>query len=561
MADKITVHCIFIITCILTIYLVLRKPYLYVRLGKRNLKIESYFFGALLGPLLIMVFRILDYNQIINGLKGDHGLNPCGILILFLSMVFMSVFLDITGFFECCARLALKWAGPDGKRLFFALYITVSLLTIFTSNDIIILTFTPFIYYFARNAQLDPKPYLIAEFFAANTWSMMLYIGNPTNILLAAAFGLHFDRYFKWMFFPTLAAGLVSVFGLFVIFRKSISTPITVNHRNSRESEDPEKAVREDIVRIVRMSEMAVQEDSERVAQSSVQSVQAIQAIQAIAPIDPFDALTDKPGAILGLVLLGGCIFALAIAPRLGFEMWTISFAFAFALLVILMVRDSSAALLRRKGINGINGLSSLNGKNAEGIKSRKGMESKKGAENKQGTVAKEDTVANEGTEANNRFTVGSTLRKMPWTVVPFVLSLFITVEALHLYGVTSEVGHFFRSVCGTSSVAYGLVYGLSSALSANFLNNIPMTVAFVSIIRGLSGRNLLAAALATAAGSNLGANLTPIGALAGIMWMSILHTKDFHLSFREFVYYGLLITPLTLIACLGVLALELAVL
>jgi arsenical pump membrane protein len=148
----------------------------------------------------------------------------------------------------------------------------------------------------------------------------------------------------------------------------------------------------------------------------------------------------------------------------------------------------------------------------------------------------------------------------MPWTVVPFVLSLFITVEALHLYGVTSEVGLFFRSICGTSSAAYGLVYGMSSALSANFLNNIPMTVAFVSIIRGLSGRNLLAAALATAAGSNLGANLTPIGALAGIMWMSILHTKDFHLSFKEFVYYGLLITPLTLIACLSVLALELSI-
>jgi arsenical pump membrane protein len=516
-----------------------------MRLGKRNLKIESYFLGALLGPLLIMVFGILDYNQVINGLKGGHGLNPCGILILFLSMVFMSIFLDITGFFECCARLALKWAGSDGKRLFFSLYIMVSLLTIFTSNDIIILTFTPFIYYFARSAQLDPKPYLIAEFFAANTWSMMLYIGNPTNILLAAAFGLRFDRYFKWMFFPTLAAGLVSVFGLFVIFRKSISMPITVNHSNSRESEDPERAVREDPERVVQLSVQSIQ------LVQPLQLIQPVQAVQTIAPINPFDALTDKPGAVLGLVLLGGCIFALAIAPRLGFEMWDISFAFAFTLFVILMVRDSSAAWLRRKGINGLNG---KNDKNGEGMKSRKGMEGKKVTENKK------DTENKKGTENKNRFTVGSTLRKMPWTVVPFVLSLFITVEALHLYGVTSEVGHFFRSVCGTSSVAYGLIYGVSSALSANFLNNIPMTVAFVSVIHGLSGRNLLAAALATAAGSNLGANLTPIGALAGIMWMSILNTKDFHLSFREFVYYGLLITPLTLIACLGVLALELAV-
>ncbi|MEW6379688.1 MAG: SLC13 family permease [bacterium] len=460
MAGKLSVHGIFIISCLLTIYLILRRPYLYIRMGRRHLKLESYFLGALLGPTLIMTFGILDYSQVLNGLKGGHGLNPFGILVLFLSMVFMSIFLDITGFFECCARLALKWAGSDGKRLFFSLYIMVAVLTVFTSNDIIILTFTPFIYYFAKNARIDPKPYLIAEFFAANTWSMMLYIGNPTNILLAAAFNLHFDRYFKWMFLPTLAAGLVSVFGLFTVFRKSISRPLTVSQK-----------------------------------------------------IDPFEALTDKTGAALGLLLLGGCIVALAIAPYLGIEMWTISLAFALALLFILILRDSSMALLRQR------------------IREKK------------------------------RFVLGSTLQRMPWTVVPFVLSLFVTVEALHLYGVTSEIGLFFRNICGPSAAAYGLVYGTVSALSANFLNNIPMTVASVSVIRGLTGKNLLAAALATAAGSNLGANITPIGALAGIMWMSILHTKDFHLSFSEFVRYGLMITPLTLLACLGVLALELAVL
>ncbi|MEW5802478.1 MAG: SLC13 family permease [bacterium] len=463
MTGKVAVHGIFIITCLLTIYLILRRPYLYLRLGRRNLKIESYFLGALLGPLLITTFGVLDYHQVVNGLKGGHGLNPCGILILFLSMVFMSIFLDITGFFECCARIALKWAGADGKRLFFSLYVVVSLLTVFTSNDIIILTFTPFIYYFATSARIDPKPYLIAEFFAANTWSMMLYIGNPTNILLAAAFGLPFDRYFKWMVFPTLAAGAINMFGLFALFRKSVSRPI----------------------------------------------------VPVSQTMDPLEALTDKTGALLGLLLLGGCIFALAVAPRLGVAMWVISLAFALALLAVLILRDSSVAWLRKD---------------------------MRAAGNKGGSA------------------VGSTLRRMPWTVVPFVLSLFITVEALHLYGITSEVGLFFKSICGTSSAAYGLVYGVSSALSANFLNNIPMSVAFVSIIRGLSGKNLLAAALATAAGSNLGANLTPIGALAGIMWMSILHTKDFRISFKEFMRYGLIITPLTLIACLGILALELAV-
>lgn len=98
-----------------------------------------------------------------------------------------------------------------------------------------------------------------------------------------------------------------------------------------------------------------------------------------------------------------------------------------------------------------------------------------------------------------------------------------------------------------------------SSVLQPDVLNNIPMTLAFASATGALSGAGLLAAALGTAIGSNLGANLTPIGALAGIMWMTILSGKDVRITFPEFVKYGLLVTPATLLVSLGVLALQLA--
>jgi len=38
---------------------------------------------------------------------------------------------------------------------------------------------------------------------------------------------------------------------------------------------------------------------------------------------------------------------------------------------------------------------------------------------------------------------------------------------------------------------------------------------------------------------------------------MNILRDKEVKLTFKEFVKYGLLVTPLTLLACLGVLAAE----
>ncbi len=294
MYTKLAVELIFLASSLLTMYLLLRRRFLYLRLGMRNIRIDSYILGALLGPVLIILFGILNLSQILTGLGGVGSLNPFGILILFLSMVFMSIFLDITGFFEYCARIALKHAGGNGRHLFFTVYLTVSLLTIFTSNDIIILTFTPFIYYFSKNAGIDPKPYLIGEFFAANTWSMMLYIGNPTNIVLAAAFDLRFDEYTKWMLLPAITAGLMNMLLLYILFRKNINKPLL---------------------------------------QTKI--------------IDPRSAITDKTSTILGLLILGGCIVGLTIAPYLNIEMWIISLGFALALLVILLFRDSLVVLTK----------------------------------------------------------------------------------------------------------------------------------------------------------------------------------------------------------------------
>ncbi len=448
----LTATLIFITSCLATIGLTLHRPYLYIRTRRRELRVETYFLGALLGPLLILAAGLLTAPEIVHGLNGTEELRPLGILALFISMVFMSIFLDITGFFEACARYALAKAKTDGTRLFFAVYIAVSILTVFTSNDIVILTFTPFVYYFAKHAGVNPKPYLIAEFFAANTWSMALYIGNPTNILVASAFHLTFVNYSRWMVLPTVVAGLINLALLYLIFRREIRRPI-----------------------------------------------------QPVA-LDPWEAITDKPGALLGLTTLAACIVALALAPYLGIPMWKISVAFALALLLILALRESYVLALRRNLANG-----SL---------------------------------------------VRETLKRVPWPIVPFVLSMFVTVHALDRYGVTALFGEKLHALSGGSAVLLVILFGVASALSANLLNNIPMTLAFATALRNLPPMAVLPAALATAVGSNLGANLTPIGALAGIMWMTILSGKEMRVTFTEFAKYGLLITPAALLACLLTLAL-----
>lgn len=53
-----------------------------------------------------------------------------------------------------------------------------------------------------------------------------------------------------------------------------------------------------------------------------------------------------------------------------------------------------------------------------------------------------------------------------------------------------------------------------------------------------------------TIAGSNLGGDLTVIGALAGIMWVKLLRGKGISLSPLTFSYYGaLVVVPATALA------------
>lgn len=188
-----------------------------------------YWFIPLAGAIILFLTGHLSLSEIFHGLTGSGSINPLKILVLFISMTLLSIFLDEAGMFRYLAGIALGHAGSSQKKLFLYLFVMVSVLTVFTSNDIIILTFTPFICYFSKNAGINPIPYLFGEFVAANTWSMMLIIGNPTNIYLAGSAGMTFGSYTAVMALPTLMAGITAYLVLYFTFRKDLCKPISVS--------------------------------------------------------------------------------------------------------------------------------------------------------------------------------------------------------------------------------------------------------------------------------------------------------------------------------------------
>ena len=418
-----------LITVLATAALALFEPYLH----PKHLSARIYWTAPLAGALILLLARLISFSRVADGLLADSAVNPIKILVLFFSMTLMSVFLDEAGFFRYLACKVLRRAGNSQKKLFFWLYLAVSVLTVFTSNDIVVLTFTPFICYFAKNAEIDPVPYLVAEFVAANTWSMALIIGNPTNIYLAAGNGIDFAAYLKVMALPTLFAGVVSLGVLWLLFGRKLSAPM----------------------------------------RASAEEVH----------------VADPVTVVLGLVALGGCILFLVLSSYLDLPMWLI----AAVGCLLLYVAAVPQLLLRRKGLA----------------------------------------------------VVTHSVKRAPFDVIPFVLSMFVLVMALSDVGATALLGDL---VLGRGEI---FSCGVSSFLAANLLNNIPMSVLYSTVVTA-GGTASLPALYAAVVGSNVGAFFTPMGALAGIMWLTLLKQHKVNFTFGRFVLYGIAISIPTLLAALG---------
>ena len=180
--DKIMTFTVVVcaITGILVFISVLVKPHF--NIGK--IQIGTYWVISCIGALVLILSGSVPIKYLLSELNSQAQINPIKILILFFTMTSLSIFLDEVGFFRYLANLAIKKTGKSQIKLFIIIYALVSILTIFTSNDIVILTFTPFICFFAKEAHINPIPYLFGEFVGANTWSMFLIIGNPTNIYI-----------------------------------------------------------------------------------------------------------------------------------------------------------------------------------------------------------------------------------------------------------------------------------------------------------------------------------------------------------------------------------------
>ena len=124
---------------------------------------------------------------------------------------------------------------------------------------------------------------------------------------------------------------------------------------------------------------------------------------------------------------------------------------------------------------------------------------------------------------------------------------MFVVVVALNCQGISDKLA---SALSHTNAI---WTYGFSSFFVSNLINNIPMSILFSNMASNK------AAVYASIVGSNIGAFLTPTGALAGIMFTNLVNEHQTKYSFLDFVKYGAIASLPVIIVTLFTLSFSVA--
>lgn len=151
--------------------------------------------------------------------------------------------------------------------------------------------------------------------------------------------------------------------------------------------------------------------------------------------------------------------------------------------------------------------------------------------------------------------------RDISWSIFGFIGGMFIVVQAVENVGLTAAFGDWLLGGATTSPLWSVLRVTVGTALGANVINNVPMTIVMVSALRSqpaLDPALHTGVVYATIFGADVGPNLTTVGSLATILWLLILRRKGLDVSSFQYFKLGLCVVPLMVLG--GALLIWLAI-
>lgn len=561
--------------------------------------------APLIADLFLLAITAIGAKEIRGGIIGDQGIVPYDIMLFFLSLAYIAISVDASGLIRWLAFKVLQKGGKVGHRLYFYLYAFFFGLTALIGNDPIILSGTAFLSYMTRVSSniKHPRAWIYTQFSVANIASAILVSSNPTNLVLAGAFGITFIKYTANVIVPVLITGIVLYpFLLYIIFHDEALIPSSIEMEDLPEELKNRKPINPNIPFAKGEMENSDQEpgtDEEEEKQLSLEEI-----------LNPF---LDRNGAIFGAAIMAATlvtVLALNATAQGTHERpvyWvtlpaaTVMFIFDLAMGWLNRAETRKIAhegrqraetahaerVERRKSIAQLNNSDAIESFELNNrIKASSSgfqttpiptQETTPTEQEKLSTNHHSSThpttliclISNAYTWAQTTFpTTMTVLHHLPFTLVPFAFCMFILVQGLVTKGWVPVFAHgwdHWVEKTGTVGAIGGM--GFVSVILCNFAGtNIGTTILLSRTLQAwqqihaqtgipISNRTFWATIYSMALGVNYGAfSLAFSASLAGMLWRDILARKHIRVRGLEFARVNLPIVGIAMVVGLTVL-------
>jgi len=129
--------------------------------------------------------------------------------------------------------------------------------------------------------------------------------------------------------------------------------------------------------------------------------------------------------------------------------------------------------------------------------------------------------------------------KAVEWPTLVFFIALFALVGALQETGVLNELANGIASISSNVLITSIVILWIAG-LSSSFVDNIPITAAFIPVVSSLThdyNTGILWWALAMGVG--MGGNITPIGSSAGVVTVSLSKRYGHGITTKEWLKFG----------------------
>ncbi|MBO8160231.1 MAG: anion permease [Thermosipho sp. (in: Bacteria)] len=143
---------------------------------------------------------------------------------------------------------------------------------------------------------------------------------------------------------------------------------------------------------------------------------------------------------------------------------------------------------------------------------------------------------------------------EVEWGTIFFFIGLFIITGALEDTGILKQIAIFFSERFGSSPRLFGMVLIVMSFFISGFFDNIPFTATMIPVIKLLptinfSFSNLMPFWWGLSLGVCYGGNLTPIGASANIVAITmLLKYSNRKVSFKDYMKFSIVPSMISLV-------------